>query len=156
MTTQVPLVRRRSLMETLWVESEAPEARPVFPPSSLFSLLANVSMAAPLCSAAPPLKQLEKSHGGKRCLWYQETNSHWHPPTDQKTTRKLTNGPDPATSPKSWIRLLLQHTQMGGEKKTIKRRDFQVTLHPRTKMFSSQVICSHRGSDATRLSFIRV
>ncbi|KAI4805879.1 hypothetical protein KUCAC02_010474, partial [Chaenocephalus aceratus] len=28
--------------ETLWVESEAPEARPVFPPSSLFSLLANV------------------------------------------------------------------------------------------------------------------
>lgn len=45
-TTQVPLVRRRSLIETLWVESEAPEARPVFPPSSLFSLLASVSMAA--------------------------------------------------------------------------------------------------------------
>lgn len=49
--TQVPLVRRRSLMETLWVESEAPEARPVFPPSSLFSFLANVSMAALLWSA---------------------------------------------------------------------------------------------------------
>lgn len=48
----VPLVRRRSLMETLWVESEAPEARPVFPPSSLFSLLANVSMAALLWSAS--------------------------------------------------------------------------------------------------------
>lgn len=42
---QVPLVRSRSLMETLWVESVAPEARPVFPPSSLFSLLASVSMA---------------------------------------------------------------------------------------------------------------
>lgn len=44
--TQVPLVRRRSLMETLWVESEAAGVRAVLPPSSLFSLLASVSMAA--------------------------------------------------------------------------------------------------------------
>lgn len=44
----VPLVRSRSLMETLCVESEAPVARPVFPPSSLLSLLAKVSMATPL------------------------------------------------------------------------------------------------------------
>lgn len=47
----VPLVRRRSLIETLWVDSGAPEARPVFPASSLFSLLASVNMAAQLSSA---------------------------------------------------------------------------------------------------------
>lgn len=38
-------------METLWVDSGAPEARPVFPESSLFSLLASVNMAAQLNSA---------------------------------------------------------------------------------------------------------
>lgn len=47
----VPLVRSRSLIETLWVDSGAPVARPVFPASSLFSLLASVSMAAQLNSA---------------------------------------------------------------------------------------------------------
>lgn len=52
--TLVPLVRRRSLMETLWVESEVPGTRPVFPPSSLFSLLASVSMAKALTLTAPP------------------------------------------------------------------------------------------------------
>lgn len=39
-------------METLCVESEAPVARPVFPPSSLLSLLAKVSMATLLWSAS--------------------------------------------------------------------------------------------------------
>lgn len=51
MMTAVPLVRRRSLIEILWVDSGAPGARPVFPASSLFSLLASVSMAAQLNSA---------------------------------------------------------------------------------------------------------
>lgn len=49
--TAVPLVRRRSLIEILWVDSGAPGARPVFPASSLFSLLASVNMAAQLNSA---------------------------------------------------------------------------------------------------------
>lgn len=51
----VPLVRSRSLIETLWVVSGAPVARPVFPASSLFSLLASVSMAAQLNSARDAL-----------------------------------------------------------------------------------------------------
>lgn len=49
--TAVPLVRSRSLIEILWADSVAPGARPVFPASSLFSLLASVNMAAQLNSA---------------------------------------------------------------------------------------------------------
>lgn len=49
--TAVPLVSSRSLIEILWVDSGAPVARPVFPASSLFSLLASVSMATQLNSA---------------------------------------------------------------------------------------------------------
>lgn len=48
-------------METLWVESEAPEARPVFPPSSFFNLPASVSMASLLWHASvcsTPLRPL--------------------------------------------------------------------------------------------------
>lgn len=74
----VPLVRRRSLIETLWVDSGAPEARPVFPASSLFSLLASVNMAAQLNSPrhAPQrtallLKRLRITQTAKnKPMWY--------------------------------------------------------------------------------------
>lgn len=58
-------------METLWVESEAAEVRAVLPPSSLFSLLASVSMAALHWSASWPT-----SH---RCYY------DWEPPRPQRT-----------------------------------------------------------------------
>lgn len=57
-------------METLWVESEAPEARPVFPPSSFFNLLASVSMAKLLRLLYTTLRPL------LRCLQIEQIKTH--------------------------------------------------------------------------------
>lgn len=63
-------------METLWVESEAAEVRAVLPPSSLFSLLASVSMAALHWSASWPTWHRAAPH---RCYY------DWEPTRPQRT-----------------------------------------------------------------------